>query len=131
MTTNKISDKNGKLLENKEYDVDYIILSQRIYNLFVKWYGPPIGQEIKREKIFLDEFDKNNTLISNAKSIKTKKKKLNINNLNNIFRGIDYKTLQKYELEIFPIFLLFYNFSDLIRKNNTTLNDIKEDLKKI
>ena len=130
MTTNKISDKNGKLLENKEYDVDYIILSQRIYNLFVKWYGPPIGQEIKREKIFLDEFDKNNTLISNAKSIKTKKKKLNINNLNNIFRGIDYKTLQKYELEIFPIFLLFYNFSDLIRKNNTTLNDIKEDLKK-
>ena len=60
MNTKTISDKNGKILDNKEYDIDYIILSNRLYNLFCKWYGPPIGSEIKREKIFLDEFDKNN-----------------------------------------------------------------------
>ena len=129
MTTNKISDKNGKLYENKEYDVDFIILSQRIYSLFAKWYGPPIGQEIKREKIFLDEFDKNNTSVSISKFSKIKKKKINISSSNNMFKGIDLKTQQRFELEIYPIFLLFYNFSDLIRKN-ITLNDIKEDLKK-
>ena len=42
----------------KEYDNDYIVLSTRVYTLFYKWYGPPIGMEIKREKILLDEFDK-------------------------------------------------------------------------
>ena len=120
MSTNKISDKNGRLLDNKEYDNDYIVLSSRVYTLFYKWYGPPIGMEIKREKILLDEFDK---------KTKVKKKKGNLNN-NNIFRGIDLQTQQKYELEIYPIFLLFYNFSDLIKKNNTTINEIKEDLKK-
>ena len=131
MNTKTISDKNGKILDNKEYDIDYIILSNRLYNLFYKWYGPPIGSEIKREKIFLDELDKNNNVsLSTSKSGKIKRKKnSNINN-NNIFRGIDLQTLQKYELEIFPIFLLFYNFSDLLRKNNITMNEIKEDLKK-
>ena len=131
MSTNKISDKNGKLLENKEYDIDYIILSKRIYILFLNWYGPTIGPEIKRDKIFLDEFDKNNNLlVSGTKSSKYLKKKKASNNANNIFRGVDLQTQQRYELEIYPIFLLFYNFSDLIRKNNTTINDIKEDLKK-
>ena len=126
MTTKTISDKNGRILDNKEYDVDYIILSNRIYNLFCKWYGPPIGPEIKRGKIYLDEFDKNNNFsMSINKSGKMKRKKNN-----NIFRGVDLQTQQKYELEIFPVFLLFYNFSDLLRKNNITINEIKEDLKK-
>ena len=128
MTTNKISDKNGRLLDNKEYDIDYIILSKRIYSLFYKWYGPPIGAEIKREKIFLDEVDKNNnlTMSSHSKSGKIRKRKITISN-NNIFKGVDIHTQQKYELEIYPIFLLFYNFSDLIRKSNITIHEIKED----
>ena len=87
MTTKTISDKNGRILDNKEYDVDYIILSNRIYNLFCKWYGPPIGPEIKREKIYLDEFDKNNNFsMSINKSGKMKRKK---NKNNNIFKGVD------------------------------------------
>ena len=131
MTTNKISDKNGRLLDNKEYDIDYIILSKRIYSLFYKWYGPSIGAEIKREKIFLNEFDKNNTLSMSSFSKSGKNRKRKITTItNNIFKGVDIHTQQKYELEIYPIFLLFYNFSDLIRKNNITINEIKEDLKK-
>ena len=132
MNTKTISDKNGKILDNKEYDIDYIILSCRLYNLFYKWYGPPIGAEIKREKIFLDEkLDKNNNIsLSINKSGKIKKKKYSNINGNNIFRGIDLQTSQKYELELFPIFLLFYNYSDLLRKHNITMNEIKEDLKK-
>ena len=128
MTTNKISDRNGRLLDNKEYDVDYIILSKRIYELFYKWYGPIIGAEVKREKIFLDDFDKSTLSISKQGKIKRRKNN-NMNSVNNIFKGIDLQTQQRYELEIFPIFLLFYNFIDLLRKN-ITMNDIKEDLKK-
>ena len=126
MSSKGISDKNGRLNENKEYDVDYIILSKRIYTLFGKWYGPVVGAEIKREKIFLDDFDKNNIGSSGIKSSKSKKKK---NIVNNVFKGIDLQTQQKYELEIYPIFILFYNFSDLIRKN-VTMKDIRDELKK-
>ena len=123
MNNNKISDKNGRLSETKEFDVDYIILSKRIYNLFCNWYHQPLGAEIMREKIFLDEYDKSKSL---TKSTKNKKKK---GGLNSIFKGIDPKTQQKYELELFPVFVLFYNFSDLIKKNNT-LASLKDELKK-
>jgi len=127
MNTNKISDKNGRLFEGKEYDIDYLILSKRIYSLFYKWYGPPIGAEIKREKILLDEFEKSN---ANSPPKKKRKNFNNFNGANSIFRGIDLKTKQNYELEIYPIFLLFYTFSDLLRKNNITMSEVKEDLKK-
>lgn len=127
MNTNKISDKNGRLFEGKEYDIDYLILSKRIYSLFYKWYGPPIGAEIKREKILLDDFEKSN---ANSSPKKKRKNYNNFNGVNSIFRGIDLYTKQNYELEIYPIFLLFYNFSDLLRKNNITMSEVKEDLKK-
>ena len=121
MNNSKISDKNGRLSESKEFDVDYIILSKRIYNLFCTWYHQPNGPEIMREKIYLDEYDKSK---SAAKSNKYKKKKGNT-----IFKGFDSKTQQRYELELFPIFVLFYNLSDLIKKNNTFAS-LKEELKK-
>ena len=121
MNNSKISDKNGRLSESKEFDVDYIILSKRIYNLFCTWYHQPNGPEIMREKIYLDEYDKSK---STAKSNKYKKKKGNT-----IFKGFDSKTQQRYELELFPIFVLFYNLSDLIKKNNTFAS-LKEELKK-
>ena len=127
MNTNKISDKNGRLFDGKEYDIDYLILSKRIYSLFYKWYGPPIGAEIKREKILLDDIEKNNVNLSPRKK---RRNYNNFNGVNSIFRGIDIQTKQNYELEIYPIFLLFYNFSDLLRKNNITISEIKEDLKR-
>ena len=127
MNTNKISDKNGRIFDGKEYDIDYLILSKRIYSLFYKWYGPPIGAEIKREKILLDDIEKNNVNLSPRKK---RRNYNNFNGVNSIFRGIDIQTKQNYELEIYPIFLLFYNFSDLLRKNNITISEIKEDLKR-
>ena len=122
MNNNKISDKNGRLLDNKEYDIDYIIVSKRIYNLFCNWYHSPIGPELMREKIYLDGNDKSK---SSLKASNLKKKK----SLVNIFKGTDIKSNQKYELELYPIFILFYNFSDLIKKNNT-MSLVKEELKK-
>jgi len=71
----------------------------------------------------LDEYDKNKSIV---KSTKYKKKK---GSGNSIFKGFDSKTQQKFELELFPIFVLFYNFSDLIKKNNT-FSSLKEELKK-
>ena len=123
MNNNKISDKNGRLLESKEFDVDYIILSKRIYTLFCNWYRSPTGVELMREKIYLDEYEKNKSQI---KSSKYKKKKTSNNS---IFKGIDFQTNQKYELELNPIFVLFYNFSDLLKKNSTFAS-VKEELKK-
>ena len=121
MNNNKISDKNGRLLENKEYDADYIILSKRMYHLFCNWYHSPIGPELMREKIFIDDNDKS----KNLTKTKSKKKKSNTN----IFKGIDLKTNRRYNLELYPIFILFYNFSDLIKKNNT-MGLVKEELRK-
>ena len=123
MNTNKISDKNGRILENKQFDIDYIVVSKRIYNLFCNWYHQPNGGEIMREKIYLDDFDKNKNI---SKSTKNKKKK---NSGNTIFKGIDIQTQQRYELELYPIFILFYFFSDLIKKNGS-MSSIKEELKK-
>ena len=119
MNNTKISDRTGRLLEGKEFDVDYVVLSKRIYFLFCNWYKPPLGPELKREKIYLDEYDKNKSII---KSSKFKKKK---NNTINIFKGFDSKVHQKYELEIYPIFILFYNFIELIKPNTEEILIIK------
>ena len=124
--TNKICDKNGKLFDNVEYNVDYIILSKRLYFLFVKWYGNPIGNEIKREKIFLDENINNNIIISNTIGNRVTRSK---NKKNTIFRGEDLHTQQKYELELYPIFLLFFHFEDLLKKNINSFSQIKDQLK--
>ena len=127
MMTNKISDKNGKLLDNKEYNIDYIILSKRLYSLFVKWYGPPVGSEIQREKIFLDDENNSNNVVTyntiGNRGTRSKFKK------NTIFRGEDLHTQQKYELELYPVFLLFFHFGDLLKKNINSFSQIKEQLK--
>ena len=126
MNNNKISDKNGRLLEGKEFDVDYIILSKRIYFLFCTWYHSPGGAEIMREKIFLDEGGEGEKNKNLKNSSKYKKKKTSGNS---IFKGIDNQTQQRYELELYPVFILFYNFSDLVKKNNS-MSSVKEELKK-
>ena len=108
--TNKISDRNGKINEGLQYLKDYLLLPQKMYDLFVQWYGPPIGPELKRTKIFLENDSNNNRIISNK------------------FIGIDFKTKKKFEFEIFPIFLLFFNF-DTLQKKNGSFDSIKESLK--
>ena len=50
------------------------------------------------------------------------------NNLPSGFSGEDPLTKKKYEIEIYPVFLLFFNFEDL-QKKNENLSNIKDDLK--
>ena len=110
--TNKISDKHGKLNEGLTYLKDYIIVTRIIYELFTFWYGRPIGAELSRSKIYID----------NDKNYKKP------NNLPSIFYGEDPLTKKKYEIEIYHVFLLFFNFEDL-QKKNENLSNIKEYLK--
>ena len=104
---NKISDKYGKLNEGLTYQKDFIVVTSKIYELFISWYGQPVGAELKRNKIYIDNNDKN---------------------VSSIFIGEEPLTKKKYEIELYPIFLLFYNFEDL-QKKNENLSKIKENLK--
>ena len=83
-----------------------------MYELFTFWYGPPLGPELKRTKIFISS---SNTLTLESKG----NKKMDIDddnsddegeklsrNITSPFTGIDLKTSIKFEIEIFPVFLL-------------------------
>ena len=134
INTNKISDKNGKITEGLVYLKDYLLITSKMYELFTFWYGPPLGPELKRTKIFISS---SNTLTLESKG----NKKMDIDddnsddegeklsrNITSPFTGIDLKTSIKFEIEIFPVFLLFFNFDDL-QKKNKTFSGIKENLK--
>ena len=108
---NQISDKNGKLNDDLIYGKDYIVLTSKLHELFSFWYGPIIGNDLKREKIYID----------NEKNYKPPK------NLPSLFYGEDTITKRKYEIELFPIFFLFYNFEQI--KKNNSLEKMKEYLK--
>ena len=118
INTTNFTDINGKIVEGKSLGNDYLILSKTIYNLFVDWYGPPIGMEIIRQKIYLDDDLKDN---------QTKKKK---DKKSTVF-GIDKKTNKKFELELYPIFLQFHSFLDLVKIMNNSLNKIIDKLKNL
>ena len=110
--TNKISDKNGKINDGLAYNKDYMVLPKKIYELFTFWYGQPVGPELKRTKIYIDDDNQNKY----SKSLSSN------------FIGEDPITKRKFEIEIFPVFLLFFNFDDLQKKNGS-LSAIKESLK--
>jgi len=55
--TNNFCDKNGQILEDKKFSEDYLIISEIMHSLFIKWYGPEKGGEIKRSKIYLEQKD--------------------------------------------------------------------------
>ena len=184
INTEKIADSDGKLKEGLVYLKDYIVLSQRMYDLFKKWYGSTNNVEIKRHKIYLDDendnendnenpqsdkefenkFDSNK--IDNSKSnlfnnignnesnnkISISKIYLNKTNLSSInsnsgfhkkkfsptksliknysfLKGESLTTLQKFEIEIYPIFLLFFNFVVMQKKNCSSINQVVENIK--
>ena len=175
--TEKIADRYGKLKEGLVYLKDYIVLSQRMYSLFSKWYGTNKTIEIKRFKISLDDesdydynspiqkdnkfddikIDSKSNLFYNSPNNESSNKisiskiylnKTNISN-NSVYnnrisnlspsknfiknysylKGENYNTGQKFELEIDPIFLLFFNFTDMQKKNCSSLNQIVENIK--
>ena len=53
--TDNFCDSNGQIMEGKEYSKDYIVISETMHNLFVKWYGQEKDKEIKRSKIYLEK----------------------------------------------------------------------------
>ena len=52
-----------------------------------------------------------------------------LNKDNYYLLGKNYHTRQKFEIEIYPIFLLFFNFVDMQKKNCSSLNQIVENIK--
>ena len=203
LNTEKIADRHGKLKEGLVYLKDFIVLSERMYSLFYRWYGTNKTIEIKRYKISLDDendsenapnnftnnnftpnsntnsnvntpndkdkdnkFDENkidtksnlfhhnnpNNESSNKVSIskiylnKTivssgNSQSLNNNRISNIsptksllknysyLRAENNQTGQIFEIEMYPIFLLFFNFVDMQKKNCSSLKQIVDNIK--
>ena len=185
INTEKIADHDGKLKEGLVYLKDYIVLSQRMYDLFKKWYGSN-HIEIKRHKIYINDenendndnentpysreninkFDinqidsksnlfNNNNNINNDSNNKISISKIylnktNISSVNSLrgynkntspsptktliknysyLKGENYRTHQTFEIEIYPIFLLFFNFIDMQKKNCSSLNQVIDNIK--
>ena len=178
INTQKIADRDGKLKEGLVYLKDYIVLSQRMYELFSRWYFSSKTIEIKRYKIYLEDeneiensagdkeknfhenlIDSKSNLFNNINNESCNKisiskiylNKTNLSSINSInhyhrsnqsfsptksliknnsfFKGENFQTHQKFEIEIYPIFLLFFNFSDMQKKNGSSLNQIVENIK--
>ena len=125
MNTKKFCDSHGRILEGKEFLKDYIIVTYTIYNLFVCWYGIPIGLNILRNKIYLDD-GTNNTYTDEAQN-----QKAVIQSTRALFSGIEKKTGKKFELELYPVFLQFHHYLDLLKNSKNCLITMKNDLKQI
>ena len=132
INTNKICDKNGKITEGLVYLKDYLLITSKMYELFTFWYGST-GPELLRTKIFITNPPAGGSTTLESKKYVDSDDDSNederlTRNISSPFTGIDHKTNQKFEIEIFPIFLLFFNFDDLQKKNGT-FKAIKENLK--
>ena len=149
LNINEIFYNGGRLKEGLVYLKDYIILSKRMYKLFSKWYQFPNNDEIERERIdlFDDEDNANAKYDLNEKfspnknkygenefeteeltmptSPKMKEKEILFPTSENLFRN------KNYEIEIFPVFLVFYKMEDIIKKGLNTFSNFKEYMKKI
>ena len=119
INTGNICDQNGKINEGLVYLTDFIILTKKIYELFCKWYGKPLI-EIERERISIEDEEENSRYY--LKLNKEEKE-------NSFIQYEDLETHKKYEIEIYPIFLIFLNFEELQIKMQNSLNKFKEDLK--
>ena len=144
LNTKNISHPGGRLKEGVVYLKDYIILSPVMYNLFAKWYKFPPDEEIERERIIIDNLDMSKF------NIKNKDIKNIVKNDDDTFLEIEDHTIptspqnnenenlneyvlrnKKYEIEIFPIFLVFYKMEDIINKGLNTLKYLKQMMKSI
>ena len=125
INTKNFCDSQGKIQEGKNFPNDYVILSQTMYSLFLEWYGPPLGPNIVRYKIYLDD---ENTYYEDMRNsqIKKRRKKSKYHN----FTGIEEKTHKKFELELNPIFILFYDFVDYLKNSNNSMGELKHRLRR-
>ena len=120
MNTKNFTDNNGMILEGCCFVKHFAILSETIYTLFLDWYGPPIGMNIIRHKIYLDDEENNGT--HNSQIRKREK--------NSKFIAIDKETNKKCELELYPIFIKFYSYLNFI-SNHSSKKEILHKLNKL
>ena len=118
--TENISDQNGKINEGLVYLKDYVILTKKIYDLFCKWYGNPLI-EIEREKIYIEDEDEKR--LNRLKLNKEDKEKCSF------LQVEDLKTHKKYEIEIYPVFLVFLNFEEVQLRCHNSFSKFKEEIK--
>ena len=128
INTNYFCDRHGRISSGCDFSQDYIIVSETIYNLFLQWYGPPLGPKVIRYKIYLDQ-DKYVKLNDDDENNSNKRKKKVYNYYNNKFVGIEKKTNRKFELELYPIFIRFYYFIEILKISNYNLIEMKHQLK--
>ena len=123
--------EEGRLKEGLVYQKDYILFSPRLYDLFSKWYKFPEVDEIERDRVIISD-DENNydnhDLIENevCPSIPT----TGMVNSVSIHEN-DYFRNKLYEIEIFPIYLVFYKTEDLIKKGLKTKSNLKDQMRQI
>ena len=125
INTTNFCDNNGRILEDKEFPKHYVIISETMYKLFLEWYGPPLGMNILRKKIYIDDELNNNNDETNS-LIKKRKKKYGVAR----FSGIEKKTKRKFELELNPIFIQFHYYLGLLKNANNSKSELKYDLRK-
>ena len=142
INTSKISDLHGGLLEGLYYMSDYLLITTKMYTLFSLWYGDQLGPPLKRSKILLDHHNKQSKTneqltmsISSSLSLTEDndndseyQEVVKYKQHNALFYGVDYKTGSKFEIEIYPIFLVFFTLNELILKHGS-LERIKDFLK--
>ena len=141
--------KDKMLKEGLVYFKDYIILSPTLYKLFSKWYDFPLNYELERERINISLNKKENSLDmlqiensnlynnikpeeDNSKTFQTSKEFINSNN--NMLQQSLSKNNKKmfinkhYEIEVFPVFLIFYKMDNIIKKGLKDVSSFKQIL---
>ena len=154
INTKKICYSGGRLKEGLVYLKDFIIFSPRMYKLFSKWYKFPESEEVERGRIALFEEEEEINTNINIKNLDNnnfdKKHKYNDNNnINsdtteptmptspqfkeneNYVQNEDFFRNKNYEIEVFPVFLVFYKMEDLIKRGLNALSYLKEHMRKI
>ena len=138
--------KEKMLKEGLVYLKDYIILSPTLYKLFSKWYNFPLNYELERERINIsfnmkeNQIDMlqietsnihNNTKVQEEDIQTFQTSKNNVISSNSNTKKINNKKMfrnKHYEIEVFPVFLIFYKMENIIKKGLKDISSFKQIL---
>ena len=141
--------KEKMLNEGTVYLKDYIILSPTIYKLFAKWYNFPNNYELERDRIKIsnninenqvdmlqiESHNLDGTVKSEEDIIETYQTSKGINNTKShyILKTINKNNKKmfrnkQYEIEVFPVFLIFYKMENIVKKGLKDASSFKKIL---
>ena len=139
--------KDKILKEGLAYSKDYIILSNTMYKLFSKWYKFPNNYDIERERINISINQKNkkenqidmlqiesSNLYNNKKFEEDELKTFQTSHefkTNNMLQNKKMFINKNYEIEIFPVFLIFYKMEHIIKRGLKDMHTFKKILEEI